>query len=121
MLYAGRQGAEISIGSRNFVNNNVVIASMQRISIGNDCLIGDSVSITDCDFHELDPKTRRRSQGVSKEVVIENNVWLGSGVSVLKGVSIGENSVIGARSVVVKSIPANCIAAGNPARMIRGL
>jgi maltose O-acetyltransferase len=83
------------------------------------CQIGDQVAIYDCDFHEINPSTRDRSYGPTSPVVIGNNVWLGSRVIVLKGVTIGDNSVVGAMSVVTKSIPANCVAAGIPARIIR--
>jgi len=76
-------------------------------------------SIYDCDSHEVDPKFRRRSVGPIEPVIIGDNVWFGSRVQVLRGVSIGDNSVIGAGSVVVQSIPANCVAAGVPAKVIR--
>lgn len=118
-LYTGNPRAEIVIGERNFFNNNVSIGAVEKVALGNDCLIGSSVSITDCDFHDINPETRHNSQGTKKPVHIGNNVWLGSGVVVLKGVTIGNNSVVGAMSVVAKSIPANCVAAGNPARIIR--
>ena len=122
ILFQAR-GAEavIEIGDRNHISNNVAIVASRRISIGNGCQIGDLVAIYDSDFHELNPATRTRSGGPSAPVVIGNNVWLGSRVMVLKGVSIGDNSVVGAMSVVTKSIPANCVAAGNPARVIRQL
>lgn len=109
----------IEIGTENLFNNNVTIVANKRISVGSNCQIGDLVAIYDSDFHELDPATRNRSPGKIMPVSIGNNVWLGSRVMVLKGVTIGDNSVIGAMSLVTKSIPANCIAAGNPAKVIR--
>lgn len=118
-LYTDAPRAMIVIGERNFFNNNVSIGAVEKVVIGNDCLIGGSVSITDCDFHDINPETRHTSQGSKKPVQIGNNVWLGTGVAVLKGVTIGDNSVVGAMSVVTKSIPANCVVAGNPARIIR--
>jgi acetyltransferase-like isoleucine patch superfamily enzyme len=118
-LYTDVPRAEIVIGERNFFNNNVSIGAVEKVVIGNDCLIGGSVSIADCDFHDISPEIRHTSQGSKKPVQIGNNVWLGTGVAVLKGVTIGDNSVVGAMSVVTKPIPANCVAAGNPARIIR--
>jgi len=121
LLQARDAKAVIEIGDGNWFNNNVSLVANERIVVGNGCQIGDLVAIYDCDFHELDPKNRIRSAGPSAPVVIGNNVWLGSRVMVLKGVTIGDNSVVGAMSVVTKSIPANCVAAGNPARVIRSL
>ena len=72
--------------------------------------------ITDSDWHTDDPRT-----GPDKAVIIEDNVWLGYGVKILKGVHIGKNSVIGAGSIVTKNIPANVIAAGNPCKVIKQL
>lgn len=77
----------------------------------------------DNDVHQIDYAERRTSKGIiqSSPVVIEDDVWLGANVIVLKGVTIGARSIIGAGSVVTKSIPADCIAAGNPARIIKHL
>ncbi len=111
--------SEISIGEFSVINNNVTIIANERIVIGHGCLIGDQASIYDCDFHEIEPATRARSPGPTRPVTIGNNVWLGSRVVILKGVTIGDNSVIGAMSLVTKSIPENCVAAGNPAKVIR--
>lgn len=121
LLQARDASTVIEIGDRNLINNNVAFVAAERIVIGSGCQIGDLVAIYDSDFHELNPQTRTRSAGPSAPVVIGNNVWLGSRVMVLKGVTIGDNSVVGAMSVVTKSIPANCVAAGNPARVIRRL
>jgi acetyltransferase-like isoleucine patch superfamily enzyme len=115
-----RQGV-IVIGRDNCFNNNVTMVANESIIIGDHCQIGDQVAIYDCDFHEVNPATRNRSPGPVRPVTIGNNVWLGSRVIVLKGVTIGENSVIGAMSLVNKSIPANTIAAGNPAKVIRSI
>lgn len=119
LLQARHPDAKITIGEGNAFSNNISIMANEQITIGNRCQIGDMVAIYDCDFHEINPATRNRSAGLTKPVSIGNNVWLGSRIVVLKGVSIGDNSVIAAASVVTKSIPANCIAAGNPARVIR--
>lgn len=113
--------AAISIGQNTVISNNTSVVAMGEIKIGNDCLIGDLVQIMDCDFHELDPLRRKQGVGLIEPVMIGDNVWLGSRVIVLRGVSIGENSVIGVGSIVTRPIPANCIAAGAPARVVREL
>lgn len=113
--------SRIVIGQKNSFSNNVSLVAMGVISIGDTCQIGDQVTIYDCDFHELDPARRNQGFGPVRPVRIGNNVWLGSRVMVLKGVSIGDNTVVGAMSLVTHSLPANCIAAGNPARVIRTL
>jgi maltose O-acetyltransferase len=119
MLQTRGAEAEISIGRGNGFSNNTVLCAVQSIRIGDNCRIGDGVAIYDADFHEVNPATRDRSVGVVKPVVIGNNVWIGSRVMVLKGVSIGDNSVIGAMSLVTKDVPANSIAAGVPAKVVR--
>ena len=121
MLQARNPEAEIVIGENTVFSNNSVLCAVQSIRVGNQCRIGDSVSVIDADFHEIDPATRDRSVGVVKPVTIGNNVWIGSRTMVLKGASIGDNSVIGAMSLVASPIPPNCVAAGVPARVIRQL
>ena len=113
--------SEIIIGNNNWLNNNVSIIANEKIIIGDECRIGNNVMIIDSDFHEIDPAFRGRSHGNTAPVSIGNNVWLGSGVMVLKGITIGDNSIIGAMSLVSKSIPPNSLAAGNPARVLRRL
>jgi acetyltransferase-like isoleucine patch superfamily enzyme len=78
-------------------------------------------AVYDCDFHEVNQCIRSQGLGRSKPVHIGNNVGLGSRVMVLKVVTIGDNSVIAAMSVVTKSVPANCVAAGVPAKVIRSI
>ena len=121
MLQARTPEAEIVIGKNNWFNNNTVLCAMQSIRIGDNCRIGDFVSIIDADFHEVNPATRDRSAGVVKPVFVGNNVWIGSRVMVLKGVRIGDNSVIGAMSLVTREVPSNCVVAGVPAAVIRKL
>ena len=119
MLQARTPEAEIVIGQNTVFNNNTALYAVQSIRIGSRCRIGDFVTIYDTDFHEINPDTRDRSVGPIKPVSIGDNVWIGSRTMVLKGASIGDNSVIGAMSLVVSAIPANCVAAGVPARVIR--
>ena len=107
--------AIIEIGN-NCGFSGTVIGAFKSIKIGNNVRCGANTLITDSDWHSDDPRS-----GNPKDVLIENNVWLGVNSVVLKGVTIGMNTVIGAESVVTKSIPANVIAAGNPCRVIRSI
>lgn len=107
--------ASIHIGN-NCGFSGTVIGAGKNIVIGDNVRCGANTLITDSDWHQDDPRTSPDS-----DVVIENNVWLGYGVKVLKGVRIGENSVIGAGSIVTRNIPSNVIAAGNPCKVIKNL
>lgn len=94
--------------------SGTVIGCFSRITIGNNVRCGANTLITDSDWHQDDFRS-----GKAKPIELKDNVWLGEGVKVLKGVVIGENSIIGAGSVVTKDIPANVIAAGNPCKIIK--
>ena len=109
--------AEIMIGDYCLISPGVRISSAKSIRIGDNCMFAANVTISDSDWHGI--YNRIRPFRCTKSVVIENNVWLGERVIVNKGVTIGENSVVGAGSVVTKNIPANSVAAGNPARIIK--
>lgn len=111
----------IEIGNNVAINNNFSAVASIKISIDNNVLIGVNCSIIDSDGHHLDADKRNSGIPKSVEVIIENNVFIGSNVTILKGVTIGENAVIGNSSVVTKSVPANSIAVGNPAKVIRNL
>jgi len=100
--------------------SGTVIGAAERIEIGNNVLFGANSTITDTDWHGIAPDTRRESGAVAP-VIIEDNVWIGLNATVLKGVTIGRNSIVGAGSVVIKSIPANVIASGQPAKVIKNL
>lgn len=104
--------------------SGITIYAREHIKIGRKCLIGANVKIIDNDFHPVDAETRRLTPGKfipSAPVLIGENVFIGCNSLILKGVSIGDNAVIGAGSVVSKDIPANCVAAGNPAQIIKKL
>jgi acetyltransferase-like isoleucine patch superfamily enzyme len=116
-------GAHIAIGDDSGLSG-VSICAACSVRIGAECLLGANVVVTDSDFHPVAPTGRRQSSAAAAgaaPVVIEDNVWLGMNVIVLKGVRIGRNSVVGAGSIVTRDIPADCIAAGNPARVVRQL
>jgi maltose O-acetyltransferase len=111
-------GENIHVGARTFVNYNLTALDVAPIVIGEDCQIGPNVQLL-TPTHPIDPQPRRDKLEAAQPITIGDNVWLGGGVIVCPGVSIGENSVIGAGSVVTRSIPANVVAVGNPARVIR--
>lgn len=111
-------GEQISIGARTFVNYNLTALDVAPIVIGEDCQIGPNVQLL-TPTHPIDPQPRRNKLEAAEPITIHDNVWLGAGVIVCPGVTIGENSVIGAAAVVTKDIPANVVAVGNPARVIR--
>lgn len=120
-LKARGDDARISIGAGTTLSNNAQVFSVNNVSIGARCLIGDAVLIMDSDFHDLTAEGRHSLPAATAPVVLEDNVFIGSRVIILKGVTIGKDSVIGAGSVVVRSIPPGVIAAGNPAKVIRPL
>ncbi|MGL4604023.1 MAG: DapH/DapD/GlmU-related protein [Iodobacter sp.] len=102
--------AEITIGNNVFINNNcIIIADKSSVHIGNNTLIGPNFVCFDSNFHSLDPNKRLSTDYSCKPVVIGSNVFIGEGVKILRGVCIGDNSVLAAGSIVVKSIPANTI------------
>jgi len=121
LLQARQSKSRIEINSNTVMSNNVTMIANDLIQIGESVLIGDCVSIFDSDFHAINPCERGLSHGRDAPVSIGNKVWLGSRVLVLKGVSIGENSVIAAGSVVTNNIPRDVVAGGVPARVIRKL
>ena len=118
--WSGRQGqGSIDIGDYCLIAPGVEITAAKSIRIGANTMIAAECSINDCDWHGL--YNRTRPFRCTKSVVLGNNVWLGAKVIVCKGVTIGDNSVIGAGSVVTSDIPANVVAAGNPARVVKEL
>lgn len=119
-LQARNSEAIIHIGDNVCINNNFLAICCKKIYIGEHCRIGINCQMIDSDFHGILPE-QRSHHGESGEIIIGNNVWIGNNVLVLKGVSIGDNSVVAAGSVVTKSIPPNEIWGGAPARFIRGL
>lgn len=117
---AREENNKIIFGNDCCFNNNFrIIASGADIRVGNHCRIGLSCSIMSSDFHNIDPLRRDTPPFPSGDITIGDNVFLGNNVSILKGVAIGENVTIGSGSVVVESIPANCVAAGVPARVLK--
>lgn len=119
---ASTADSSIEIGDRAEINNNVFIKSEgPGVAIGADALLGSRIVIYDSDFHELHPARRRGGRPAMGRVELGENVFIGDRVMILKGVTIGAHSVIGAGSVVTGSIPSGVIAVGNPARVVREL
>ena len=113
-------GKQIRVGKRFFANFGLMILDEAPVTIGDDCFVGPGVHIyTAC--HCTNPTERATRREWAEPVTIGDNVWLGGNVTILPGVTIGDNCTIGAGSVVTHDIPANSIAAGNPARVIKKL
>jgi maltose O-acetyltransferase len=111
-------GTGIHVGARTFVNFGLVAADVAEITIGDDVQIGPNVQLL-TPVHPVEPEPRRNKLEAAKPISIGDNVWLGGGVIVCPGVTIGENTVVGAGAVVPRDLPANVVAVGNPARVIR--
>ena len=113
-------GKHIRVGKRFFANFCLTVLDEALVTFGDDCFVGPNVSIyTAC--HSTDPIERNSRKEWAKPVSIGNNVWLGGNVTILPGVTIGDNCTIGAGSVVTRDIPSDSVAAGNPARVIKKL
>lgn len=120
-LEARSKNACIIFGNNININNGFSAISELKIVIKNNVLIGYNCSITDSNFHNLNKDHRHDTDPAPKEVVLENNVFVGNNVSILKGVTIGENSVVSAGAIVTKSFPANVVIGGCPAIIISEL
>lgn len=101
------------------MNQNCTFYDLGGLEIGDDVMIGPNVSLI-TSGHPVEP-ARRRECVVAKPIVIERNVWIAAGAMILGGVTVGENSVVAAGSVVTKDVPRNTLVGGNPARVIRGV
>jgi len=111
-------GSHIHIGARCFINFGLVAIDVAAITIGDDVQIGPNVQLL-TPTHPVDPQRRREKWEAAKPITIGNNVWLGGGAIVLAGVNVGDNTVIGAGSIVTRDLPANVIAMETPARLSR--
>jgi len=114
--FVSHNGACISIGDHTFINYGSSISAYNQVKIGCHCLLGHHTLIVDRNEHGVE---QREIAPPPAPVIIEDHVWIGSRVIILPGRSVGHHSVIGAGSVVTKNIPANCLAVGNPARVVR--
>ncbi len=112
-------GLDISVGRNVFINQNCTFYDLGGIDIAGDVMIGPNVSII-TSGHPVEP-SRRRALTIAKPIAIERNVWIAAGATIVGGVTVGENSVVAAGSVVTKDVPPNTLAGGNPARVIRSI
>ena len=110
-------GEDIRVGRNVFINQNCTMYDLGGIDIGDDVMIGPNVSLI-TSSHPIEP-SQRRAFVAAKPIVIEKNVWIAAGVTIIGGVRVGENSVVAAGSVVTRDVPRNTLVAGNPARVIR--
>jgi maltose O-acetyltransferase len=113
-------GYQTSVGARTFANFGLVVLDVARVTIGDDVQIGPNVQLLTA-THPVDADARRDKWESAAPIVIGSNVWLGGGVIVCPGVTIGENTIVGAGSVVTRDLPSNVVAVGSPARTVRHL
>jgi len=111
---------EVVIGAKSVLGQECTISAYQHVSIGRECIVADRVMLIDFDHGVVEVERPIRLQGIYKrDVHVGNNVWLGYGACVLRGVTVGDNCVIGTNSVVTGDVPENAVAAGAPARVLR--
>ena len=112
-------GAGMKLGRNVFVNQNCTFYDLGGLEIGDDVMIGPNVSLI-TSGHPVEP-SRRRDGVIAKPIVIERNVWIGAGATIIGGVTIGENAVVAAAAVVTRNVPPNTLVGGNPAKIIRSI
>jgi acetyltransferase-like isoleucine patch superfamily enzyme len=111
---------EVLIGAKTVLGQECTISAYQHVSIGRECIVADRVMLIDFDHGVVEVERPIRLQGIYKrDVRVGHNVWLGYGACVLRGVTIGDNAVVGTNAVVTKDLPANAVAGGVPARVLR--
>ena len=117
-FHANWGGSNVHFGDWVYANFNLTIVDDGHVYVGDKVMFGPNVTIATAN-HPIEPGLRDRMLQYNKDVHIENNVWIGANTVIVSGVTIGENAVIGAGSVVTKDIPANVVAVGNPCRVLR--
>jgi acetyltransferase-like isoleucine patch superfamily enzyme len=111
---------EVCIGAKTVMGQECTISAFQHVSIGRECIVADRVMLIDFDHGAVEVERPVRLQGIYKrDVRVGHNVWIGYGACVLRGVNIGDNSIVGTSAVITKDVPANAVVAGSPARVIR--
>jgi len=110
----------VEIGAKTVIGQECTISAYRRVRIGEQCVIADRTMFIDFDHGVVEVERPIRLQGIyMRDVVVGSNVWIGYGACILRGVSVGDNSIIGTNSVVTKDVPANAVVGGIPARVIR--
>ncbi len=111
---------QVSIGAKTVLGQECTISAFQHISIGRECIVADRAMMIDFDHGVVEAERPIREQGIYKrDVRIGHNAWIGYGACILRGVTVGDNCVVGTNSVVTKDVPDNAVVAGLPARVIR--
>jgi acetyltransferase-like isoleucine patch superfamily enzyme len=111
---------EVRIGAKTVLGQECTISAFQHVSIGRECIVADRCMFIDFDHGVVEVERPIRAQGIYKrDVRVGHNVWIGYGASFLRGVTVGDNGVVGTYSVVTKDLPANAVSAGVPAKVVR--
>lgn len=111
---------EVRVGAKTVIGQECTISAFQHVEIGRECIIADRVMVIDFDHGVVEVERPIRLQGIYKrDVKIGHNVWMGYGACVLRGVTIGDNAIVGTSSVVPRDVPANAVVGGAPARLLR--
>jgi acetyltransferase-like isoleucine patch superfamily enzyme len=111
---------EVTIGAKTVMGQECTISAYQHVSIGDQCILADRVMLIDFDHGVVEVERPIRLQGIYKrDVRVGSNVWMGYGSCVLRGVSVGHNSIVGTNAVVTKDVPENAVVGGVPAKVLR--
>jgi acetyltransferase-like isoleucine patch superfamily enzyme len=111
---------EVRIGAKSVLGQECTISAFQHVSIGRECIVADRVMLIDFDHGVVEVERPIREQGIYKrDVRVGHNVWMGYGACILRGVTIGDNAIVGTSSVVTKDVPANAVVGGIPAKVLR--
>lgn len=111
---------EVSIGAKTVMGQECTISAYQHVSIGRECIVADRVMLIDFDHGVVEVERPIRLQGIYKrDVRVAHNVWIGYGACILRGVTVGENSIVGTSAVVTRDVPPNAVVGGIPARVLR--
>jgi acetyltransferase-like isoleucine patch superfamily enzyme len=111
---------EVSIGAKTVMGQECTISAYQHIEIGRECIVADRVMLIDFDHGVVEVERPIRLQGIYKrDVRVAHNVWIGYGACILRGVTVGNNSIVGTSTVVTRDVPENAVVGGSPARVIR--
>jgi acetyltransferase-like isoleucine patch superfamily enzyme len=111
---------EVSIGAKTVMGQECTISAYQHVSIGRECIVADRVMLIDFDHGVVEVERPIRLQGIYKrDVHVGHNVWIGYGACILRGVTVGDNAIVGTSTIVTRDVPANAVVGGSPARVIR--
>ncbi len=111
---------EVEIGAKTVLGQECTISCFQHVAIGRECIVADRVMLIDFDHGVVEPERPIRHQGIYKrDVNVGHNCWIGYGACILRGVTVGDNAIVGTSTVVTKDLPANAVAGGVPARILR--